>query len=412
MVKKKAQPLKLEERPEFLAVVANLPDDVEAMHARAGQLRAVYNDAIVAGDDRARDAAALEHDAIVFKLNGGTFFGCRGDATRPGKVLDALHTVKPGQVPTWGQDGEFLVEVEGVRVLVKYECQGLRSAPGFDARAVDFDKPFISPTGYQGVYLTVADHMGRTLEQAVRAEISEQIAAEGLKPIAKEDLQWIKNRPAWLVEVLADVTRDGQLAMFGDQPEQKKPMTGAERQRRRRQKLRELKEAEGLKPVMLTDAERRQLFAALDLENSIKPHYDPEARLALLNKVCPGAVWTNDAVGDSPTGDRVLDEAFERPAHTGPERESLRNLVLICTLRKRNSEHAELVRAVERLGERLRAAGLDPLPNQPSVSRKGGVYYWNENPPIDYRPTTPPGDHTPHLTADDEVFFRPAWMRE
>lgn len=191
----------------------------------------------------------------------------------------------------------------------------------------------------------------------------------------------------------------------------KRPLTAAERQRRHRERMRELKEKEGLRSVMLTAAERRQLFAALDLENSIRPHCDPAARQALLNKVCPGETWT-DAPGASPTGDRVLDEAFERPSYKGPERESLRNLVLICTLRKRNSEHAELVRAVEILGERLRAAGLDPLPNQPSACRKGGVYYWNENPPIDYRPTDPQRDETPHLTAADEVFFRPAYMRK
>jgi hypothetical protein len=385
MAKKKAKPLEREERPEFLAMLASLPDDIEAMHARAGRLRAIYNDAIIAGDEDARAAATLEHDAIVYKLNGGTFFGCRGDDTRPGRVLDAQHVAKPGQVPHWGQDGEFLVEVDGVRVLVKYECQGLRSAPGFDATAVDFDKPFISPTGYQSVYLTVTDHMGRTLEQAVRAEIAAQIAAEGLKSITKEDLRWIEKRPAWLVDVLAGVTRDGQLAMFGDQPEPKKPLSGAERQKRRRDKLRELKEKEGLKPVMLTDLERLMLFAALDLENAIKPHDEQSAplHLALLQKIYPGASWTDEAQriaagilksdANQQAADRWRIEADRQRAEAS--RWAKRAQEAESTLRKSpdlaarvawlEQENAQVIeergrafRAVEVLTQRLRDAGL------------------------------------------------------
>lgn len=385
MAKKKAKPLEREERPEFLALLASLPDDIEAMHARAARLRAIYNDAIIADDEAARAAAALEHDAIVFKLNGGTFFGCRGDETRPGRVLDAQHVAKPGQVPHWGQDGEFLVEVDGVRVLVKYECQGLRSAPGFDATAVDFDKPFFSRTGYQGVYLTVTDHMGRTLEQAVRAEIAAQIAAEGLKPIKKEDLRWIDKRPAWLVDVLAGVTRDGQLAMFGDQPEPKKPLSGAERQKRRRDKLRELKEKEGLKPVMLTELERLMLFAALDLEHAIKPHdeHAEPLHLALLQKVYPGARWTDEARkiaagilkhdANQQAADRWRIEADRQRAEAS--RWAKRAQEAESTLRKSpdlaarvawlEQENAQVVaergaafRAVEVLQQRLRDAGL------------------------------------------------------
>lgn len=295
--KKKGQHLEREDDPEFLALVASLPDDVEAMHARAGVVRAIYNDAVIAADDTARRRAALEHDAIVFKLNGCTFFGCRGDDSKPGRVLDAMFAAEPGQVPHWGQGGEFLVEVDGVRVLVKYDCEGLRSAPGFDATAVDFDKPFISSTGYRGVYMTVGDHLGHSLEQAVRAEISAQIETEGLGPITKEDLRWIKKRPAWLVEVLAGVTEDGQLAMFGEPPVRKAPMTAAERQRRHRQKLRELKEKKGLKSVMLTDLERLMLVSALDLEHAIKPHdeYSEPLHLALLQKIRPGQDWTDEA---------------------------------------------------------------------------------------------------------------------
>jgi len=386
MAKKKAKPLEREERPEFLAMLASLPDDIEAMHARAARLRAIYNDAIIAGDEAARAAATLEHDAIVFKLNGGTFFGCRGDDTRPGRVLDAQHVAKPGQVPHWGQDGEFLVEVDGVRVLVKYECQGLRSAPGFDARAVDFDKPFFSRTGYQGVYLTVTDHMGRTLEQAVRAEIAAQIAAEGLKPIKEEDLRWIEKRPAWLVDVLAGVTRDGQLAMFGDQPEQKKPLSGAQRQKRRREKLKKLKEEQGLREVRLTLADLQYLWWAVDVFATVRAdlgHLGSPVVRESLTRIFKSAPWFEsgglDQLGSDPAvkvdearREKELARAWEYARKLERElnekREANHKLsqhYKASTLRAVEDENALLVverdkafKAVEVLQQRLRAAGL------------------------------------------------------
>lgn len=293
MAKKKAKPLERDQRPEFLAALALLPEGVEALHAWAARLRLVYNDAIVAGDDDAREQAALEHDAVVYRLNGDTFFGCRGDDTRPGKVLDALHTARPGQVPHWGQDGEFLIEVDGMRVLVNYGCEGLRTAPGFDATAVDLEKPYFSETGFRNVYMSVADHAGRTLEQAVRAEIAEQMATDGLKAIKRDAIQWIEKRPKWLADVLAGVTRDGQLAMFGDEPPKKVPMTNAQRQQKRRKLVAKLKAEEGLKAVMLNAADRALLGDALDLLNE---HQNPKGdraayQLALLRKLKPGADW-------------------------------------------------------------------------------------------------------------------------
>lgn len=112
--------------------------------------------------------------------------------------------------------------------------------------------------------MTVGDHLGRSLEQAVRAEISAQIEAKGLRPITKEDLRWIKKRPQWLAEALDGVTRDGQLVMFGDSPAPRKPLSGAERQKRRREKLKKLRELEGLKPYNLDLVERRHLLEACD----------------------------------------------------------------------------------------------------------------------------------------------------
>ena len=162
----------------------------------------------------------------------------------------------------------------------------------------------------------------------------------------------------------------------------KRPLTGAERQKRRREKLRKLKEAEGLKPVLLTERERAILQAALALDHESRPLPDPDhpVRLALLDKLAP----------ENGAPERVAPPSLLNLSPGVPELERVWNRLptdfsraatTIGILRLRNSQHAELLRAVEVLQARLREAGLsDDL----------GRWYWNQTPPRDYRPTTPP----------------------
>lgn len=111
----------------------------------------------------------------------------------------------------------------------------------------------------------------------------------------------------------------------------------------------------------------------------------------------------DEAAGQSVshTGDSRLDAAFARPGFH--ERESARNLVLICALRQRNSQHAELIRRVQILEARLRNAGV---PSDVSQGFKGKAYHWNEDPPVDYRPTDPRGDHTDHPDSAEADFWQ------
>lgn len=54
----------------------------------------------------------------------------------------------------------------------------------------------------------------------------------------------------------------------------KRPLTGAERQKRRRQKLRELKEAEGLRDYRLTDLDVAYLLCAVDDSITLRERAD------------------------------------------------------------------------------------------------------------------------------------------
>lgn len=165
----------------------------------------------------------------------------------------------------------------------------------------------------------------------------------------------------------------------------KRPLTGAERQKRRRDRLRELKRKEGLKPVMLTELERLMLFAALDLEHAIKPPDElaEPLHLALLQKLYPGARWTDEARqiaagilkhdANQQAADRWRIEAARQRAEA--RRWAKRAQEAESTLRKSpglaarvawlEQENAQVVaergaafRAIDVLQQRLHAAGL------------------------------------------------------
>lgn len=112
-----------------------------------------HHAAMIAG--HAEVAMPLREEAhhLAEKLNNyepGTLAG--DDA--PGRRLDRLTRARKGRVPLWGQSGAFTVEVQGMRVGI--DLDGLFGLtwnvfhwPGFGAHAIDWDKPFLSETGYR-----------------------------------------------------------------------------------------------------------------------------------------------------------------------------------------------------------------------------------------------------------------------
>jgi hypothetical protein len=103
-------------------------------------------------------------------MNGGTHFGSMADDDAPGRVIERHCAAVPGEVPLWGQRGQFLVERGNVRALVEYEA-GFGGPLGahFQFHALDLDKPFISETGYRSHFdtargcMTVAEVAGGIL---------------------------------------------------------------------------------------------------------------------------------------------------------------------------------------------------------------------------------------------------------
>jgi hypothetical protein len=143
-----------------------------------------HHAAMFAGD--IDTAMAIREDAhqLAVKLNGGNGGILAGDDA-PGCILDRECAAAPEAVPLWGQSGAFTVTVNAMRVRIEMEGMfGLRATscpfPGFYARAVDRDRPFLSETGFRsflGIYaepvpgLTTDEFVSKIIAGHVRREL-------------------------------------------------------------------------------------------------------------------------------------------------------------------------------------------------------------------------------------------------
>jgi hypothetical protein len=131
------------------------------------------------------EAMRIREDAhrLAAKLNGGTC-GIIAGPDAPGCILESETEAAPGTVPLWGQAGEFTVAVDAMRVRI--EIKGMFGIggtfspfPGFYARAVDMNRPFLSETGFRSFLGVYGDPVpGLTPEEFVRAVIAAHVRRE------------------------------------------------------------------------------------------------------------------------------------------------------------------------------------------------------------------------------------------
>ena len=138
---------------------AHLPGTMDEALPLFRDLLARHHDAMLTADvDETMRLRGKAHD-LAKKLNGGEP-GIIAHEDAPGCMLERETAAAPGSVPLWGQKGEFVINVDGMRVRVEVNgVFGIGSRfgywPGFSAHAVEPDKPFLSQTGYRsflGVY--------------------------------------------------------------------------------------------------------------------------------------------------------------------------------------------------------------------------------------------------------------------
>lgn len=141
------------EARKFERLTAHLPGTMQEALPYFGDLLECHNAAMLAADVDETMRLRDEADLLARKLDTESR-GILAHENAPGKVLKRKTAGAPDTVPIWGQRGEFTIEAAGMRVRIEMEgvfgiCSGLSYWPGFAARAVDLDRPFLSETGYR-----------------------------------------------------------------------------------------------------------------------------------------------------------------------------------------------------------------------------------------------------------------------
>jgi len=132
---------------------AHLPSTMEEAIPIYRLLIRQHHAAMLAADVQTAMRLRKEAELLAVRLNDGKP-GILAGEDSPDRVLARETAAASDVVPLWGQEGEFTVTVNGVRVRVELDGMfgigcGFCFWPGFAAHAVDHDRPFISETGYR-----------------------------------------------------------------------------------------------------------------------------------------------------------------------------------------------------------------------------------------------------------------------
>ena len=150
------------------AKLSSLPDSDEALIEEARNLLTQYHDAMLDADGDLATDIQKRIEAVGEKMNGGTRFGIVTDEGAYGRLIPLL-SAPDGQEPMYGQPGRFVVTALGCRCAIS--TKGLFGFGGFEVRAIDFGRPFISQTGFRSFTGSVPIKKGDRLSGRVIRQI-------------------------------------------------------------------------------------------------------------------------------------------------------------------------------------------------------------------------------------------------
>jgi len=112
-----------------------------------------HHAAMLAGSADTAMQLREEADRLAVKLNNFDG-GILADDDSAGNVLDRATRAPDGTVPLWGQSGSFEIAYGSMRIRIEMDgIFGIASNVyhwlGFSAHAVEWDKPFLSETGFR-----------------------------------------------------------------------------------------------------------------------------------------------------------------------------------------------------------------------------------------------------------------------
>jgi len=162
---------------------AHLPGTMDEAVPYLHGLIAKHHAAMLAADAATAMALRAEADLLATKLNRFEP-GILAGPDAPGCRLDRETRASDGTVPLWGQSGCFEICVLDMRVLIELEglfgiCASVCPLLGFAARAIDWERPFLSETGYRSFLGLSGDlQPNLTPEQFVRNVVTAHIVRD------------------------------------------------------------------------------------------------------------------------------------------------------------------------------------------------------------------------------------------
>jgi len=182
---------------QIAADAADLPMDRDQILEGARACYAELDAGIREGDGVRTRAARQRLDALAYNLAGKD----HGESYRAEREIEDYLAPQPGEVPTWGLNGEFLAVVDGIKV----RCEKLGAH--LSLRAVDAGAPFLSPTGLRSCLNGLfggGDVMTSTIA-TIRKVLNED-GRHGIEARYRQHI--VESQPQWVA---------GALARLGDQ---------------------------------------------------------------------------------------------------------------------------------------------------------------------------------------------------
>ena len=166
---------------------AHLPSTIEAALPFYRKMLDRYHAAMLTGN--AVEAARIGEEVhkLALCLNNHEP-GILADDDSSGNVLKRETAAAPGDVPLWGQAGNFVVDVNGLKVRIETKgFFGIGGPTSFCANAVDRSQPFLSETGFRSFMGSALGPLpGMTFDEFVREVLRAHIARDlkgKLRPI-------------------------------------------------------------------------------------------------------------------------------------------------------------------------------------------------------------------------------------
>lgn len=151
-----------------MQIAAGLSRDRDELLRFAGVALDDFHTARIAGDAAGADQAFAGYSAAVYVLNGESYFACCADDDSACHVINRVHAAAPGEVPRWGRCGEFLVELDNMRARVRVTVTVGNPLQHFELHGIDYDRPFVTATGYLSIFPTVPPTPGQAVDDYAR----------------------------------------------------------------------------------------------------------------------------------------------------------------------------------------------------------------------------------------------------